>query len=440
MDKIELTPKQTEFISAILSGKYNYIGIAGSIRFGKTFAALCAIYILCRIYPKSRWAIVRKDLPTLRRNTVPVFEKTRPNNFVDKINQSTWTAKCKNGSEILFFPESFSIDQDLDRWKGLEVNGFIFEEAHELNEKSFDKAIERAGAWIIQDGKQPPPMILLTANPGPSWFKMKFYDKYINNTLKPPWLFIPAKITDNPHLPKSYLKSLNILKETSPENYRRFVLGDWNAGEDPCALIKYEWINNALSSVDFVRGPKFLGVDVGHFGPDKTVWAIREGNALKSIKTASRTSIPDVVEKTSQISKYEQIEGKNIRIDGVGLGAGAVDYLRHQEKLDVYNVISGGKPLERVDNYYTFRNLRSQIWWEFSQMLREGIISIDFEDVELFAELTSVRYEIVGDKMISIEKKSDLKKRLGRSPDKADAVIYAFMDTYVKEAPPFVLI
>lgn len=220
------TDVQDRFAETVFDGRFRIIGFGGAIRGTKTWGGLGIIITLCRIFPHSRWAVVRKDLPTLRRNLVPSFNKLRErcNGFVGEINQGTWTATCSNGSEIVFFSESIDGDPDLDRWKGLEVNGFLLEEADELREASYVKAIERAGAWIVPNGEQPPPYILCTFNPTGGWPKRIFYEPWRNGTMAPPYAFIPATIADNPFAPASYLESL---KSMPDQDYKRFVEGDW---------------------------------------------------------------------------------------------------------------------------------------------------------------------------------------------------------------------
>lgn len=229
MPQITASPVQAQFIETVLmsaceAAPYRYLAYGGGIRGGKTFAVLQAAYALCKLFPGSRWAVVRKDLPTLRRTTLPSFYASRPQGFVGAVNQSTWTATCSNGSEIIFFSESIDIDPELNRWRGLEVNGFILEEANELSERSWAKAIERAGSWIVKDGAQPAPLILLTFNPSPNWVKDEFFDPWQQGALKAPYYFQPALIGDNPFIPDAYKDSLKNLPEAE---YRRFVEGDW---------------------------------------------------------------------------------------------------------------------------------------------------------------------------------------------------------------------
>jgi hypothetical protein len=226
---IVATDRQRQFLEAVFSGRYRFLAYGGAIRGGKTFALFLAIFALCRVFPGSRWAIVRKDLPTIRRNTLPAFNKVRAmlGDFCAPVNGSDWTATCRNGSQIVFFPESLQEDPDLDRWKGLEVNGFGLEEANELAYKSFNKAIERAGAWIVpNDGEQPPPLILSTFNPASNWVRHTFYEPHRQGTLEAPFYFLPATIADNPHIGAEYRESLTHMEA---DEYKRFVEGDWDA-------------------------------------------------------------------------------------------------------------------------------------------------------------------------------------------------------------------
>jgi hypothetical protein len=220
-------PVQARFAEAVFSGKYTVLGYGGGIRSGKSFAVFAILVTLCRIFPGSRWAIVRKDLPTIKRNVLPSFSKIREltNGFVGPVNKQDWLMTCANGSQIVLFPESLDIDPDHDRWKGLEVNGFVLEEANEIAFASYNKAIERAGAWIVPKGEQPPPLILCTFNPSATWVRQVFYDPWTNGTLAPPYFYVPALAADNPHNPADYLENLRRLPE---HEYKRFVQGDWN--------------------------------------------------------------------------------------------------------------------------------------------------------------------------------------------------------------------
>jgi hypothetical protein len=440
------TPLQVKWIEAILSGKYKFLGIGGGIRGTKTFACLSAIIILCRIYPRSRWAVVRKDLPTLRRNVVPSMNKLliMSGGFVGELNQSVWTYTCANGSEIILFPEQFIQDPELERWKGLEVNGFDLEECSELSEKAANKAIERAGSYTIAPipgdprPKQPPPIVMCNMNPCSNWPRRWFYEPWKNGTIKEPYFFLPATIADNPYASEEYKESLKYLP---PEEYNRFVKGEWDFVDDPDQLIKTEWVWNALN-VEPVDGPSKLSADIARFGDDFTTIAKGKGNQLRkmiSIKNFDLIRVGTAVLNEAADPSLP-VKGPACKLDGVGLGAGTVDYC-HKQGLPVRNFIAGAKavyrPPEHPSHFFKFKDLRSQAWWEFREKLRRGEICLQMVDTKgepvplpekLVGDLAAPRYEITGDKMVKVEEKKDTKERLGRSPDDGDAVVMLFFD------------
>lgn len=222
-------PVQQRLFDVARKGDCRIIGFGGGIRGTKSWGMLALLITLCRIFPGSRWAVVRKDLPTLRRNTFPSFEKLRAEHFasfISPVNQADWSSTCTNGSKIIWFPESLQEDPDLSRWKGLEVNGFVLDESDELAERSYYKAIERAGAWIVPRGApQPPPYVFCTFNPCANWPKRVFYEPWKNNAIAAPFAFIPATAADNPYVPEAQREAW---KSMPDQEYKRFVEGDWD--------------------------------------------------------------------------------------------------------------------------------------------------------------------------------------------------------------------
>jgi len=92
----ESFPKQDEFLEAIFSNKYNFIMYGGAIRGGKTFAGLGALLLLCKMYPKSKWCVVRESYKKLELNTIPSFKKICPQSFIKHFNQRTQTVTLSN--------------------------------------------------------------------------------------------------------------------------------------------------------------------------------------------------------------------------------------------------------------------------------------------------------------------------------------------------------
>lgn len=426
------TPKQVELINAITSGEYLYVAMGGGIRGTKTFGTLGAFILLCKLFPGSRWAVVRKDLPTLRRNTIPSFYKLNAmmGGYMSKVNQSTWTSTAPNGSQIIFFPEGFQQDPDLERWKGLEVNGFDLEECSELNEKSANKAIERAGSWIIPPSQydphpiQPPPLVLFTFNPTPNWPYTWFYLPYSTGTLKKPYKFIPATALDNPFVPEAVWRAWQNLPKAE---YDRFVVGEWNSMDDPDQLIRYEWIDKCRN-VEPEYGERRGGVDVAREGNDDSTICVVDGNALLEMSVFEPSRVTALGREVIRKGIEYGMDGEAWQIDAVGNGGGTVDTCWDEHYM-VKQFIAGGKTIWRPNSAFKFKNRRTQAWWETREALRLGQRSLPQDLSPSFvADLTAVKYKITGEKEVIIWPKDKIKKVLGRSTDEGDAYVMATFD------------
>jgi len=120
---------QGKAITAAFSKKFRYLLLGGSIRSGKTYVWMAVLIVLCKVYPGSRWFIIRRDYPTLKRNTIPTFNRICPKKFLYNFNRSELIATFTNGSEIGFISEGIDTDPELKKLDGLDASGFLLEEA-----------------------------------------------------------------------------------------------------------------------------------------------------------------------------------------------------------------------------------------------------------------------------------------------------------------------
>lgn len=243
MDKVYFDPfeKQKELENAVYSYEYSFILYGGAIRGGKTYGMLGIFIGLGVVFPNSRWVIIREDLPMIKRSVLPVFYKVCPPNLIKtKPSQhNEWTCTFTNGSEIMFLSENFDRDKDLERFKGLECDGFGAEEISGLQLATFYKMFERSGTWRmderLKDKKEgkliPPKVILATCNPTQNWVKEHIYDKWKADKLPKGWKYINSRVYDNPHIDEEWIEGLRI--SMPPITFDRFVEGDWEAIENP---------------------------------------------------------------------------------------------------------------------------------------------------------------------------------------------------------------
>lgn len=438
-------PKQAEFIKAVLSGKYSDILFGGAVAGGKTYVLCATIIMLARLYPNSRWALVRKDWPTLKKNLIPEFWKVMPQSFMYGgkrercYNKTDGEVKCANGSVIIFWPATKPTDPDLGRWKGLNVNGIGIDEADENPREVYIKAGERSGRWKHPLLKvRPPKLVLLTCNPNRNWIKTEFYDQWAVGALDEWKLYIPSYATDNPSIEQSVRDDWERRRKADPAWYERFILGNWDLHENEGQLVSTDNINKAFKrgeninekALDSLPGEWYLGVDVALKGKDKTVFALRKGNTLVEIESW------DYNEDTSQVARLVRdkilkhgIKPAHVTVDVIGVGAGVVSELKNHYGMKVVAFNSSGKS-DYSDDYYSFKNLRAEGWWKLRERFIDGdvVFAPKIKSCRaLVDEICAVTYD-ADERVVKINKKSDIKKELSRSPDYADALMYAFVE------------
>lgn len=115
-----------------------------------------------------------------------------------------------------------------------------------------------------------------------------------------------------------------------------------------------------------------------------------------------------------------------IRVDDDGVGGGVTDRLREvilQDGLniDVVACHNGG----RANDKEHYANWVTEQWCGLKQRLVDGDISLPQDD-ELAAQLSTRKYSVNSRDQIILEDKKSYKKRIHRSPDRADALVLAF--------------
>lgn len=226
----ESFPKQEEFINDVLSGKYEFILYGGAMRGGKTYVGLFMLILLCRIYPGSRWAVVREDMTQIRTNIYPVWNKLNPHSIIKKFTYKPARADFKNGSCILFIAENYKGDKELEFFKGLEVNGFLLEEISGLQEQTLDACLKRSGTYLVKGlDRQPNSIVMATCNPTWGWVRDSIFKKWEDGTLNKKFKYIQSRVHDNIPFLKAFPDFIKNKKEMlSRYEYEVFVEGNWN--------------------------------------------------------------------------------------------------------------------------------------------------------------------------------------------------------------------
>lgn len=190
------------------------------------------------------------------------------------------------------------------------------------------------------------------------------------------------------------------------------------------AFIRPEIVQIARRASVDASGPRLLGVDPARFGKDMTALCERQGRVAKSPELFAKRDTMEV----AGLVKQRLDAGIDVAfIDVIGVGAGVVDRLREMGYGDrIIAVNAGDSALD--DTKYA--NKRAEMYGVMREWLKEQPACMPDDDA-MQADLCAARYTYTSKSQYKLESKDELKKRLGRSPDRADALAMTFAQPVV---------
>lgn len=183
-------------------------------------------------------------------------------------------------------------------------------------------------------------------------------------------------------------------------------------------------------------GEIVIGADISDGGEDETVAAVRQGDVVRELLAfPSKDPLTTADDLQVIAAKHGAPTSAKYIVDGIGVGSGVVAKLRRDSQDTYAFIASANSGRKDTTGKMGFINDRAAAWWNLRELLnpaRRGGATIAFpRDEKLLAELTCPRYDTQpGTPKYKIEKKEDIKTRLGRSTDRADAVIHAYWMPY----------
>jgi hypothetical protein len=167
--------------------------------------------------------------------------------------------------------------------------------------------------------------------------------------------------------------------------------------------------------------PLLIACDVARFGSDQTVLAVRRGNVVRIARVFGGRDLMRTVGEISRLARNLQREhGRKaiLVIDDAGVGGGVTDRLRELSEFPVVDYNAARTASHPSD----YPNRRSEDWFKLAEVL--PLLDLD-ADEHLAADLLAPRYRLDSQGRRVVEPKADTKKRIRRSPDRADAVVMA---------------
>lgn len=405
-------------------GTGNWVGVESAKGVSKTWlgARLVLWFLDCFENSIVITAAPKQDQLSLHiwREISLIFPKFSKGQLLDlklRMNdEETWLA-------IGFIAGSGTIEQTAQRAAGFHAEHMliIFEETPGINQKVIDA--------FISSSSSPHNLILAFGNPDHQLDNLHKFCSLSNvDNIRISGYDFPNVVLDNAnYIPGAQSRTgldRLLIQYKSKENplYQSHAEGI-SPSESIWSLIKKEWIDKAINKkIDKIEGENTLGVDVANSeSGDEASICKGKGTVCLEIDSFPCPDANKLGHLIAQKCKDEDIPKSNILVDGIGVGAGTVNTLKEYDFDEAeINFIGSAKPVEN-DSAEVFNNRRSQAWYLCREDLRNGILSMP-DDKELTQDLIAPQYTTKLGK-ICVEGKAEIKKRLGRSPNKGDSFV-----------------
>jgi phage terminase large subunit len=227
-------------------------------------------------------------------------------------------------------------------------------------------------------------------------------------------------LADNPHFPEVLQKEMATDYKNNPDEAEHIWGGSARKQGDNAVMNRVS-IRGAANRIVEEEEPDEIGVDVGRFGDDKTQMYRRRG-----LKTIAHKEL--IKKDTRYVAKVAwEFAGMNpeipIKVDDTGVGGGVTDSL-NEFGANVIPINFNGIPKDKKK----YTSVADEMWLEFP--IDEASIP---NDPQLLQELGGRLYDYDRQGRKQVEQKKVFKKRFGRSPDKADALLLCYYTGYHKE-------
>jgi len=390
-------------------------------------------------YRDGIFVVIRKNYNNLKQTTKESFERFCPPELVVEKTNNVW--RCVNNNQIWFYAADITRDANYEKLRGLECSAIFVDEGSQFGSMFYEilPSLLRRPAIHIDTAEPLRGYIYITTNPvpGKNYLKRTYVDA---RTRKAPNVktgqggdglhnFIPSLPDDNPLLPKGYLDMAFSTMEGAQLEMLRY--GNWDIDSADFAILSSPYVY-AVSGEPRDTSPVGGGIDIGLGRPDKTV--VYAVNKFGEMWCEHVFEEYDTMKQARLLLPFcRRVKANNgvVNIDAGAMGKGVADRLAEVlGPVTIQPVWFESQPLPERGKKVTMKylNRRAQMYF----WLREDVaLAADnpdnatlrlTEDEDTFEELENTFWEEDSDK-VKIEPKDNIKERLGRSPDKADALV-----------------
>jgi hypothetical protein len=430
--RFDFTRRQLEALSALREAGVTEVMYGGAKGGGKSvflvrWAFLHAMEIALEYglkpgdHPRVVGWMGRKQGTDFRKSTLRAWERFIPANLYEIREQAQQIVIM--GLVAIDFGGLDHLT-DVQKFNSAEYAFFCLDQAEECDQDEI--AALRGSLRLVLDSAKGiiPRKALFTANPAPCWLK----DEFITNPAGSR-RFIQALPSDNPFLGPEYVQTLKDAFGHRPEVLRAYLEGSWEFLAGFNQIIKTAWLEQA-GRVEFHPGAppvRLIVCDPARFGDDETVIYGLSDTQIAWEEIYGQRDLEYT--KNRLFVRQRQMGGCLVVVDETGIGGGLVDGLVAMG-VEVLALCMSSAAVEPE----RYGNLRAEIWDHAAQKFGSRQVSLLAPDPKLGKELTAPTYEYRRGRMY-VEEKAEIKKRLGGSPDRADAYVMglaglAYLDTH----------
>lgn len=430
--------KQLEASRYWLDKTTNIIVYGGSKNSGKTYLLISLIFGDAFTKPNTRYFIARKTGADLVKHTIPsiyeVFDHWGITENMYKFDgkNNVWT--LYNGSKILFIDCSYKpSDPMYERFGSQQYTRGAIEEAGEFSREAMANLFISIGRCKNEEYKMTK-KLLMTCNPSKNFLYEDYYIKHKEGTLSSKKKFVQALPQDNTTMTKDYYEGL--LDMLDENGIQRLLYGNWEFDDNPMALFDYNKILGLYTN-EYVKptGKMYMTCDIAYEGSDIFTIAIWNGFVLEKIIAIDKINEVLVSNKIHELRLRYGVPISNVIYDADGTKKFIINSAKEGNLKGAIQFRNNRRAYGK-ENY---ANLKVQCYFKLAEYVDKGLIYVADRGNkdELIKELEQIqKLPLEDDGKIRLEKKSDLKLRLGRSPDFADMMMMR-MFTEVKHFLPF---
>ena len=301
-----------------------------------------------------------------------------------------------------------------DSLRGLYFDGVIMDEVAQMRRDVWEEIVQPALAdrmgWALFIGTPK----------GINLFSELFYKaKDLQDGGDKNWAALRYPVTDTNVLQAEEVERQR--REMSANAFRQEYMCDFTASSEDILITLDDVLaasRRQYPPFEYASMPVVFGVDVARYGADKTCIFIRQGLVAEEPRLLSQQ---DSVEVANEL--YGLILERNpaaVFVDA-GQGQGVIDIVKRMVDV-VVEVPFGSRALKQEK----FVNRRSEMWYSMREWVRNG--GKIPNNTDLLAEMSGPTYSFDSKGRILLEEKKDIKKRLSRSPDMADALALTFAE------------